>query len=68
MTASDKKKQDDAHVVPGVPNSLTPQIQEPTTPTEPAPPKPDQKGPTPTRPRARSCPSNQRTSPSRART
>ncbi|WP_198427118.1 Lrp/AsnC family transcriptional regulator, partial [Acinetobacter baumannii] len=48
MTSSaDKKHQDSAHVVPGAPNSITPQVKEPTTPTEPAPPKPDQKGPTP---------------------
>ncbi|AGS33748.1 catalase [Corynebacterium maris DSM 45190] len=57
MTASDdKKQQDDAHVVPGAPNSITPQVEEPTTPTEPAPPKPDQKGPTPHTPAGKKLP------------
>ncbi|MGD7002682.1 catalase [Corynebacterium halotolerans] len=44
---ADKKAQDAAHVVPGAPNSITPEVEEPTTPTDPAPPKPDQGGPVP---------------------
>ncbi|GGL62850.1 catalase [Streptomyces fumigatiscleroticus] len=31
--------------IPGVPNSVPPSVEEPTTPREPLPPKPDQSGP-----------------------
>ncbi|MGW2221794.1 catalase HPII, partial [Nonomuraea sp. NPDC001684] len=31
--------------IPGVPSSLPPQLEEPTEPREPLPPKPDQTGP-----------------------
>ncbi|RYZ32565.1 MAG: hypothetical protein EOP01_00785, partial [Propionibacteriaceae bacterium] len=31
--------------IPGVPTSASPSLEEPTTPREPLPPKPDQAGP-----------------------
>ena len=37
----------DADIVPGVPGSEPPTVEEPTDPTGPLPPKPDQKGATP---------------------
>jgi catalase len=36
--------------IPGVPGSAPPNLEEPTTPTEPLPPKPDQTGPAPLTP------------------
>ena len=60
MTSSaDKKHQDAAHVVPGAPNSITPQVEEPTAPTDPAPPKPDQSGPAPHTPTGKKLPVEQ---------
>ena len=45
MTRSSKNSGSDALTVPGVPTSAPPALEEPTSPREPLPPKPDQAGP-----------------------
>jgi len=50
----DRSQQGTRVDAPGRPGSAEPSIDEPTTPREPLPPKPDQRGPAPTSPTGRS--------------